>query len=283
MQNRNPVASFRRLAGMAIATSMLSLLLAGCFGMGEKTEEAAADPPDLLYNRGLALLNAGETRQASETFEDIDKQHPYSEYARRSMIMSAFLEFRRGRYTDAINEATRYVTLFPATADAAYAQYLIGESYFRQIPDVTRDQDLSQRAIDAMNIVVTKYPDSEYVEDARKKMELARDQIAGKEMQIGRYYQERREFLAAVNRFRNVVTNYQTTRHVEEALHRLTESYLALGIVPEAQTAAAVLGHNFPDSEWYQDSYGLLTKGGFQPSENRGSWISRVFRDESGA
>ena len=283
MQNRNPVASFRRLAGMAIATSMLSLLLAGCFGMGEKTEEAAADPPDLLYNRGLALLNAGETRQASETFEDIDKQHPYSEYARRSMIMSAFLEFRRGRYTDAINEATRYVTLFPATADAAYAQYLIGESYFRQIPDVTRDQDLSQRAIDAMNIVVTKYPDSEYVEDARKKRELARDQIAGKEMQIGRYYQERREFLAAVNRFRNVVTNYQTTRHVEEALHRLTESYLALGIVPEAQTAAAVLGHNFPDSEWYQDSYALLTKGGFQPSENRGSWISRVFRDESGA
>ena len=283
MQNRTPVASFRRFAGMAIAAPMLSLLLTGCFGMGEKTDEAAADPPDLLYNRGLALLNAGETRQASETFEDIDKQHPYSEYARRSMIMSAFLEFRRGRYTDAINEATRYVTLFPATADAAYAQYLIGESYFRQIPDVTRDQDLSQRAIDAMNIVVTKYPDSEYVEDARKKMELARDQIAGKEMQIGRYYQERREFLAAVNRFRNVVTNYQTTRHVEEALHRLTESYLALGIVPEAQTAAAVLGHNFPDSEWYQDSYGLLTKGGFQPSENRGSWISRVFRDESGA
>jgi outer membrane protein assembly factor BamD len=283
MQNRNPVASFRRVAGIAIATSMLSLLLAGCFGMGEKTEEAAADPPDLLYNRGLALLNAGETRQASETFEDIDKQHPYSEYARRSMIMSAFLEFRRGRYTEAINEATRYVTLFPATADAAYAQYLIGESYFRQIPDVTRDQDLSQRAIDAMNVVVTKYPDSEYVEDARKKMELARDQIAGKEMQIGRYYQERREFLAAVNRFRNVVTNYQTTRHVEEALHRLTESYLALGIVPEAQTAAAVLGHNFPDSEWYQDSYALLNKGGFQPSENEGSWISRVFRDESGA
>ena len=283
MQNRNPVASFRRLAGMAIATSMLGLLLAGCFGMGEKTEEAAADPPDLLYNRGLALLNAGETRQASETFEDIDKQHPYSEYARRSMIMSAFLEFRRGRYTEAINEATRYVTLFPATADAAYAQYLIGESYFRQIPDVTRDQDLSQRAIDAMNIVVTKYPDSEYVEDARKKMELARVQIAGKEMQIGRYYQERREFLAAVNRFRTVVTNYQTTRHVEEALHRLTESYLALGIVPEAQTAAAVLGHNFPDSEWYQDSYALLNKGGLQPSENRGSWMSRVFRDESGA
>ena len=154
------------------------------------------------------------------------------------------------------------MTLFPATDDAAYAQYLIGESYFRQIPDVTRDQDLSQKAMEAMGAVIQKYPDSEYADDARKKIEMARDQIAGKEMQIGRYYLERREYLAAVNRFKTVVQDYQTTRHVEEALHRLTESYLALGIVPEAQTAAAVLGHNFPDSEWYQDSYRLLSKGG---------------------
>jgi outer membrane protein assembly factor BamD len=278
MQNRNPVAFFRRFAMALVALPLVGLLLAGCFGRGEKTEEEAAEPADLLYNQGLALLNAGETRKASDTFQEIDKQHPYSEYARRSMVMSAFLNFRRGKYTEAITEAERYVTLFPASPDAAYAQYLIGEAYFRQIPDVTRDQDLSQRAIEAMNVVVTKFPDSDYAEDARKKMELARDQIAGKEMQIGRYYLERREYLAAVNRFRNVVTTYQTTRHVEEALHRLTESYLALGIVPEAQTAAAVLGHNFPDSEWYQDSYALLNKGGLQPSENQGSWISRVFR-----
>jgi outer membrane protein assembly factor BamD len=194
------------------------------------------------------------------------------------MLMSAFLNFRRGRYQDAINDAQRYVTLFPASEDAAYAQYLIGESYFRQIPDVTRDQDLAIKAMDAMGEVVRKHPDSEYAADARSKIEVARDQLAGKEMQIGRYYLERREYLAAVNRFKAVVEEYQTTRHVEEALHRLTESYLALGILPEAQTAAAMLGHNFPDSEWYRDSYQLLAKGGLAPEENEGSWISRAFR-----
>jgi outer membrane protein assembly factor BamD len=130
----------------------------------------------------------------------------------------------------------------------------------------------------AMGEVARKYPDSEYAADANRKIEIARDQLAGKEMQIGRYYQERHEYLAAVNRFRYVVENYQTTRHVEEALLRLTETYLALGIVPEAQTAAAVLGHNFPDSEWYKDSYALLAKTGVEPQENEGSWISRAFR-----
>ena len=281
MRHRHPAASIRRSAATLALVPALSLLLAGCFGMGDKPEEeVAVDPPDLLYNQGLALLNAGDTREANEQFETIDKEHPYSDYARRSMVMSAFLNFRRGHYQDAINDAQRYVTLFPASEDAAYAQYLIGESYFRQIPDVTRDQDLSSKAIAAMEVVVEKYPDSEYADDARKKMELARDQIAGKEMQIGRYYLERREYLAAVNRFRTVVEQYQTTRHVEEALYRLTESYLALGIVPEAQTAAAVLGHNFPDSEWYQDSYALLNKGGLEPQENKGSWMSRVFRGE---
>ena len=281
MRHRHPAASIRRSAATLALVPALSLLLAGCFGMGDKPEEeVAVDPPDLLYNQGLALLNAGDTREATEQFETIDKEHPYSDYARRSMVMSAFLNFRRGHYQDAINDAQRYVTLFPASPDAAYAQYLIGESYFRQIPDVTRDQDLSRKAIAAMQVVVEKYPDSEYADDARKKMELARDQIAGKEMQIGRYYLERREYLAAVNRFRTVVEQYQTTRHVEEALYRLTESYLALGIVPEAQTAASVLGHNFPDSEWYKDSYALLNKGGLEPQENQGSWMSRVFRGE---
>jgi len=269
---------------VALALSA-ALLLGGCMGLGAKkeTELTEAEPPDLLYNEGLALLNAGDATDASKKFEEINKQHPYSDYARRSLMMSAYLNFKRARYQESINDAKRYVTLHPASPDAAYAQYLIGESYFRQIPDVTRDQDLSQKAMEAMNEVVSKYPDSEYADDARKKIDVARDQIAGKEMQVGRYYQERREFLAAVNRFKNVVTNYQTTRHVEEALHRLTESYLALGIVPEAQTAAAVLGHNFPDSEWYQDSFRLLGEGGIQPSENKGSWISRVFRREEEA
>jgi outer membrane protein assembly factor BamD len=199
------------------------------------------------------------------------------------MIMSAYLNFRGGKYEETITDATRYVTLYPASPDAAYAQYLIGESYFRQIPDVTRDQEMSRKAVQAMGEVYNKYPESEYAEDARKKVDLARSQIAGKEMQVGRYYLERAQYLAAVNRFKNVVQHFQMTSHVEEALHRLTESYLALGIVPEAQTAAAVLGHNFPDSQWYKDSYALLNKGGLRPEENKGSWMSRVFRRDGNA
>jgi outer membrane protein assembly factor BamD len=264
-----------RMAALALVPA-LALSIAAC-GKKKVEEEVIVDPPDILYNQALADLEAGDSRDASEKFATIDKEHPYSDEARKAMLMSAFLNFRKAKYQDAISDAQRYVTLFPATEDAAYAQYLIGESYFRQIPDVTRDQDLSNKAMDAMGQVIQKYPDSEYADDARKKIEMARDQIAGKEMQIGRYYQERREYLAAVNRFRAVVEQYQTTRHVEEALLRLTETYLALGIVAEAQTAAAVLGHNFPDSEWYKDAYALLNKGGLSPSENKGSWISRAF------
>jgi outer membrane protein assembly factor BamD len=272
----------RRRAVLAVALPLLALAIAGC--RDKKPEsEAVVDPPDLLYNQALAQLEAGDAGDAAKKFEEIDKEHPYSEYARRSLVMSAFVNFRRGKYTEAINDAQRFVTLFPAHPDAAYAQYIIGESYFRQIPDVTRDQDLARKAMDAMGEVIRKYPDSEYAADAQNKIDVARDQIAGKEMQIGRYYLERREYLAAVNRFKFVVQDYQTTRHVEEALHRLTESYLALGIVNEAQTSAAVLGHNFPDSQWYQDSYRLLNKGGLSPSENEGSWISRAFRGGASA
>jgi outer membrane protein assembly factor BamD len=263
-----------RIFALALVPA-LALFVAAC-GKEKPEAEVIVDPPDLLYNQALADLEAGDTRDATEKFEQIDLEHPYSDEARKAMLMSAFLHFRRAQYQEAINDAERYVTLFPATEDAAYAQYLIGESYFRQIPDVTRDQDLSLKAMDAMGQVI-QYPDSEYANDARRKIDMARDQIAGKEMQIGRYYQERREYLAAINRFRTVVEQYQTTRHVEEALLRLTETYLALGITPEAQTAAAVLGHNFPDSVWYQDAYKLLGKGGLQPEENSGSWISRAF------
>ena len=268
----------RRLAACVLVPA-LALVAAGCMGRGAETETTLeVAPPDLLYNEALAHLEAGDARLAAEKFDEIDRDHPYSEYARRSTLMSAFLHFRRGEYQDAVNDAQRYVTLFPASPDAAYAQYIIGESYFRQIPDVTRDQELSLRAMEAMREVIQKYPESEYAEDARRKIEVARDQLAGQEMQIGRYYMERREYLAGVNRFKVVVEEYQTTRHVEEALHRLTEAYLALGIVPEAQTAAAILGHNFPDSEWYADSYRLLGRGGYAPQENEGSWISRAFR-----
>jgi outer membrane protein assembly factor BamD len=265
-----------RRAAARMLVPAAALLLVACGGKKPETE-VNVDPPDVLYNQALANLDAGDARQATKKFDEIDNEHPYSDYARKAILMSAYLNFHRAKYQDAINDAERYVTLFPASDDAAYAQYLIGESYFRQIPDVTRDQDIANKAMDAMNVIVQKYPESEYADDARHKVEVARDQLAGKEMQIGRYYQERREYVAAVNRFKTVVEDYQTTRHVEEALERLTESYLALGLVQDAQTAAAVLGHNFPDSDWYKDAYRILGEAGVVPEENKGSWISRAF------
>jgi outer membrane protein assembly factor BamD len=216
-------------------------------------------------------------KAARKKLEEIDQQHPYSEYSRRSLVLQTFIHYRKNEYEEAINTGKRYVSLYPGDAEAAYAQYLVGMSYFRQMPDISRDQTITQRAYGAFNEVVERYPASEYVEDSRTKMRIALDQIAGKEMLTGRYYLERREYLAAINRFRKVAENYQTTRHIEEALYRLTEAYMSLGVVPEAQTAAAVLGHNYPDSQWYKDSVKLLQTGGVEPNENTGSWISKLF------
>jgi outer membrane protein assembly factor BamD len=190
--------------------------------------------------------------------------------------MLAFTNYRQGNYASAIAAAQRYLTLYPTSPEAAYAQYIIGLCYYRQIPDVTRDQTATRQTIRAMNAVVQDYPDSEYVEDAQNKILFARDQLAGKEMQVGRYYLERKQYLAAIKRFRGVVENYSNTRQVEEALARLTEAYYALGLVSEAQTAAAVLGRNFPDSSWYKDSYNLLKNHGLKPHENKKSWLSKA-------
>ena len=192
--------------------------------------------------------------------------------------MSAYAYYQSGQYDDCINAAKRYITLHPGSPDAAYAQFLIGSSYYDQILDVTRDQERADKAINAFQDVVHKYPDSQYAIEAKRKVEMARDQLAGKEMEIGRFYLSRRDFPGAINRFKVVVTQYQTTREVEEALERLTEAYVALGIIDEAQTAAAVLGHNFPDSPWYKDAYKLVKGAGGEPNENKDSWISRSFK-----
>lgn len=234
------------------------------------------DPADVLYNQGLANLNSGNLREASAKFEAVDRQHPYSEFARKANVMAAFTSYKMGKYDEAVQAARRYVNLYPTDENAAYAQYIIGLSYFAQMPDVTRDQRETKLALQNFNELLERYPDSMYVEDARTKMRAASDQLAGKEMQIGRYYLERREYPAAVNRFRTVVEEFPRTRHVEEALARLVEVYYAMGLSNEAQTAAAVLGHNFPDSQWYKDSYALLQNGGLSPRENSGSWISRA-------
>ncbi len=244
--------------------------------VGTKAQFQADQPSGELYNKGLAYVNAGKMKEAVKQFDEVDRQHPYSEDARKALIMSTFVSYKRGEYDDTISSANRYLTLYPGTPDAAYAQYLIGQSYFAQIPDVTRDQQKTLQALAAMQEVVQRFPTSEYADDAQKKIIMTRDQLAGKEMQIGRYYLERREYLAAINRFKEVTTEYQDTRHVEEALERLVEANLAMGLVGEAQTAAAVLGHNFPDSRWYKDAYNLLKKKGVSPQDNGGA-VSDAF------
>ena len=282
MKSINPLQHSRKAPRALLVAAALvgaSLALSACKSSVEGTPDAyaEAEPAGNLYNEGLAYMNAGKLNDAVKSFNEVDRQHPYSEYARKALIMSAFASYRKGKYDDAVNTAKRYLTLYPGSPDAAYAQYIIGQSYFGTIPDVTRDQDQTRKAMEAMQAVVTNYPESEYVDDAQKKILVTRDQLAGKELQIGRYYLERREYVAAINRFKTVVVSYQDTRQVEEALERLTESYMAMGLTSEAQTAAAVLGHNYPDSSWYKDAYKLLQGGGLEPREDKGSWLSRAF------
>jgi outer membrane protein assembly factor BamD len=265
-----------------VALALLASPVGACSYLNlfnNKEDIAADEPADKLYNEGVYLLNQRQDyKAAAKKFEEVERQHPYSDWARKSLIMTAYANYEARQYEEAVNAARRYVTLHPGSADSAYAQFLIGSSYFDQIPDVSRDQSRADRAIAALEEVRRKYPDSEYAVSAKRKIDIARDQIAGKEMVVGRYYMKKRDFTGAINRFKIVVTQYQTTRHVEEALMRLTEAYMALGVMHEAQTAAAVLGHNFPDSRWYTDAYRLVKSGGLEPSVNQGSWIARAFK-----
>jgi outer membrane protein assembly factor BamD len=282
-------SDLRRLAQplrVAAGLAALAISLGGCSSATEawdkvfsKDETFVEEPAEKLYNEGLFLMNEKHSpKEASKKFEEVDRQHPYSDLARKSLLMSAYAFYDANDYDSCIGAATRYVTLHPGSPDAAYAQYLIAASHYDQIPDVTRDQGRTEKAIAALEEVVRKYPTSEYAVSAKSKLEAARDQLAGREMNVGRYYMQKRNYTAAINRFKTVVTQYQTTRHVEEALARLTEAYMAIGIVGEAQTAAAVLGHNFPDSRWYKDAYNLVKSGGLEPSENQGSYISKAFK-----
>jgi len=269
-----------RAVSGCLMLALVAVSLIGCSLFKKDEDYVPDDPPDRLYNEGLFLLNnKGDYKGAAKKFDEVDRQDPYSDWARKALLMSAFSYYQAEEYDECINSAKRYITLHPASPDAAYAQYLIGESYYDQIVDVSRDQERATKAIDALREVVRKYPQSEYAIAAQKKIEMARDQLAGKEMDIGRFYENKRDFVGAINRFKVVVTQYQTTRHVEEALERLSECYVALGIMDEAQTAAAVLGHNFPDSPWYKDAYNLVKHAGGEPTtENKGSWISRAFQ-----
>ena len=245
---------------------------------GPKSDIGPDQPAEVLFNDGLARLEKKQYDGAAKKFSELDKQYPYSSWSRKALILTTFSHYESGEYDDAIASGRRFVQLYPSDNDAAYAQYLVGMSYYNQIPDVTRDQERTERALLALDEVSRKWPRSEYASDAKQRVTVARDQLAGKEMDVGRYYLKQRNYTGAVNRFREVLVRYQTTRHVEEALMRISEAYMALGIVAEAQTAAAVLGHNFPESPWYKDAYTLLQSGGTEPREAQGSWISKQFR-----
>ena len=259
-----------------LVVALIAVKLGAC---ADKDAIVPDQPAEKLYNEGVYLLNERkEYKDAAKKFEEVERQHPYSEWARKALIMATYSYYSSAQYEEAITAAQRYITLHPGNPDAAYAQYLIGASYYDQIPDVTRDQSRTEKAITALDEVQRKYPSSEYAMAARKKLEFARDQLAAKEMNIGREQLSKKSYIGAINRFKVVVTRYQTTRHVEEALERLTECYMTLGIVSEAQTAAAVLGHNFPDSQWYKDAYKLVKSTGGEPVEDKGSWISKAFK-----
>ncbi|WP_428031282.1 outer membrane protein assembly factor BamD [Ancylobacter sp.] len=269
------------VAARLLALVLVGASLGGCASWFDTSKEETIYPDvpaEQRYNEGLTLMQKNEYDEAITRFEDVDRQHPYSEWARKAMLMVAYVNYTQGKYDECIASARRYLALHPGSEDAPYAQYLIAASYFDQIPDISRDQQRTQRAMDSLEEVIRKYPNTEYAVSAKKKLEVARDQLAGKEMMIGRYYLEQRNYAGAINRFKVVVTRYQTTRHVEEALYRLTEAYMALGVMSEAQTSAAVLGYNFPDSTWYKDAYKLVQARGIDPKMNEQSWIAKAFK-----
>jgi outer membrane protein assembly factor BamD len=267
-------------------TLFLAIPLAGCdtvsgfdpLAMFSKKEELAPDQAaEVLFNDGLARLNRKSYSAAVKKFAELDKQHPYSQWSKKSLLLTTYANYEAGDWADAINSGSRYVQLYSATSDAPYAQYMVAMSHYNQIPDVQRDQERTEKALNAFEDLLRKWPTSEYASDARQRVQVTKDQLAGKEMDIGRQYLLKRNFTGGINRFRVVLVKYQTTRHTEEALARLAEAYMALGIVNEAQTAGAVLGHNYPESQWYKDTYKLLQTRGLEPRESTDSWISKTF------
>ena len=250
-----------RLIVAALATSAL-LLTSGCGGRGSKNKDTAyvARDVDTLYMAAKERLDRGQARQAAALFDEVERQHPYSPWARRAQLMSAFSYYVARDYTKSVQAGQRFLSIHPGNRNAAYAYYLIALCYYEQISDVSRDQKITQQALQALNDVVRRYPGTQYASDARLKIDLVNDHLAGKEMTIGRSYQRSGKWLAATLRFRNVVDNYQTTSHAPEALYRLVESYLSLGIQDEAQKAAAVLGNNYAGSAWYDRAYDLMNR-----------------------
>ena len=253
------------------AVAVLTPLVAACAGGSGQTQadtRYVARDVNTLYNAARERLDRGLYTQAAALFDEVERQHPYSVWARRAQLMSAFSYYAANDHTKSVDSARRFLSIHPGNRDAPYALYLIALNYYEQIRDVTRDQGTTRQAMDALNEVIRRYPSTRYAADARLKLDLVRDHLAGHEMEVGRFYQDRRRWLASVIRFRNVIDEYQQTSHVPEALMRLTESYLALGVPEEARRSAAVLGANFPETQWYQRAYNLIES--YRPDPERG-------------
>lgn len=259
-----------------VFAAILPLALAACSvddSVEQDAKEAAEknDTVEALYDKAFETYDRRAFKQAVDDFEEVERQHPYSEWAGRAQIMAAYSAYRAGLFDDAVSILDRYAKLHPTSPTTPYAYYLKALCYYTQISDVGRDQKATAQARAALKDVVDRFPDSEYAQDASIKLELTDDHLAGKEMEIGRYYLRHKDYPAAVNRFKYVVDHYQTTSHAPEALHRLVETYLRLGVVPEAKKYAAVLGYNYPGSDWYQFSYAML-QGNLSPEEKKSTF-----------
>ncbi len=265
--SKSLMANFSAKRGLMLLALASLLVVTACAGNASKRNQKFAyieEPVERIYSRALDRMEKKRYDEAILLFDEVERQHPYSAWARRAMLMASYAQYKTRAYEDAIASLDRFISIHPGNKDAAYAYYLKAMCYYERIRDVGRDQDITNNARNALIDVVRRYPDSEYARDARLKLDLTNDHLAGKEMNIGRYYLRKNHQLAAINRFNFVVQNYQTTGHVEEALHRLVEAYLELGLVGEAQRTAAILGHNYPGGHWYQDSYKLFKQRGLE-------------------
>src|SRR5580704_6491736 len=271
------------IAGLLLAGSLLS----GCSWIDDLTGGGAADdkdaqyverPVEQIYDDAWKKIEDRDWQNAAKQFDEVQRQHPYSVWARRAMLMSAFCYYQANKYTDAISTADEYIQLHPGSHEVAYAFYLKAMSLYEQITDIGRDQSNTEQALTALQDVVQRFPNTEYARDASLKVDLTLDHLAGKEMEVGRYYLVRKDYIGAINRFKVVVERYQKTSQIAEALERLTEAYYAMGLYNEAKTAAAVLGANYPGSPWYKDAYDLLTEHDMKPAIDKGSWLARQFQ-----
>ncbi|CAK0770016.1 Outer membrane protein assembly factor BamD [Azospirillaceae bacterium] len=281
MNNRLTCLKSHRIAGRAWSLLVVAstLIAVGFMTACSSTEDLpyVERPVEQIYNEAAAAMEAKEFKKATKLFEEVERQHPYSQWAVKAQLMAAYAYYQDMKYDDAVLALDRFIQLHPGNDQIAYAYYMRSLCYYEQISDVRRDQKMTKMALDSLKEIMRRFGDTEYARDAKLKYDLTMDHMAGKEMEVGRFYLRQRNHNAAIGRFRAVVDTYQTTSHVPEALHRLVECYLAVGIIPEAERTAAILGHNYPGSEWYQDSYALLVDANLAAPGAHNSWLARAW------